>query len=91
MIQLLGLLGLWGLWGLWGTMGTVGTMEAMMALYLGNLACIWVFSGKSVDLKPSFANILKCLSIYDICLLVSLHTHFSFPNPLFSIQLLTRD
>ena len=36
----------------------------------GNIACISVFSSKSVDLKPSFANILKCLSIYDICLLV---------------------
>ena len=40
------------------------------ALCPGNLACISVFSSKSVDLKPSFSNILKCLSIYDICLLV---------------------
>merc|ERR1719234_2119417 len=37
---------------------------------VGNIACISVFSSKSVDLKPSFANILKCLSIDDICLLV---------------------
>ena len=40
--------------------------------FAGNIACISVFSSKSVDLKPSFANILKCLSIYDICLLVKI-------------------
>ena len=38
---------------------------------LGNLLCLFVFNHKSVDLKPSFSNILKCLSIYDMALLVS--------------------
>ena len=44
-------------------------------LISGNLLCLFVFNHKSVDLKPSFANILKCLSVYDTALLVSL-THF---------------
>ena len=62
----------------------------------GNLACVFVFNHKSCDLKPSFSNILKCLSIYDMALLVSkarlsdhLHSHpfqmgvlilYGFPN-----------
>jgi hypothetical protein len=37
---------------------------------LGNILCVWVFNKKDVELKPSFANLLKCLSIYDILLLV---------------------
>ena len=41
-----------------------------IVLLLGNILCLCVFNQKSVDLKPSFSNILKCLSIYDICTLV---------------------
>ena len=37
---------------------------------VGNITCVFVFNHKSVDLKPSFSNILKCLSIYDILFLV---------------------
>ena len=32
---------------------------------------MFVFNQKTVDLKPSFSNILKCLSIYDMALVVS--------------------
>jgi len=46
---------------------------------VGNIACISVFSSKSVDLKPSFANILKCLSIYDICLLSGMVAMYGLP------------
>ena len=38
---------------------------------LGNIFCFFVLSNKSVELKPSFANLLKCLSVYDTALLVS--------------------
>ena len=37
---------------------------------LGNIFCFFVLSNKSVELKPSFANLLKCLSVYDTALLV---------------------
>ena len=37
---------------------------------VGNITCVFVFNHKSVDLKPSFSNILKCLSVYDILFLV---------------------
>ena len=37
---------------------------------LGNVFCVFVLSNKSVELKPSFANLLKCLSVYDTALLV---------------------
>ena len=37
---------------------------------VGNITCVFVFNHKSVDLKPSFSNILKCLSIYEMALLV---------------------
>ena len=36
----------------------------------GNVVCVFVFNHKSVDLKQSFSNILKCLSIFDIFFLV---------------------
>ncbi len=42
---------------------------------------MWVFNKKDVELKPSFANLLKCLSIYDILLLVGRHI-FNFINGL---------
>ena len=40
---------------------------------LGNVLCVFVFNNSSVDLKPSFSNILKCLSIFDILFLVRLY------------------
>ena len=32
----------------------------------GNILCVFVFTKKKMDLKPSFSNILKCLSLFDI-------------------------
>ena len=32
--------------------------------------CVFVFTKKKMDLKPSFSNILKCLSLFDILFLV---------------------
>ena len=40
-------------------------------LISGNLLCVWTFNKKDVELKPSFANLLKCLSIFDTVFLVS--------------------
>ncbi len=52
---------------------------------LGNILCVWVFNKKDVELKPSFANLLKCLSVYDILLLVGRHI-FNFIKGLKIIQ-----
>ena len=38
---------------------------------LGNLICLVVLNNKNVDLKPSFSNLLKSLSVYDILILVN--------------------
>ena len=37
----------------------------------GNLVCVGVFSRSKLDLKPAFANILKCLSVFDTLFLVN--------------------
>lgn len=37
----------------------------------GNILCVSVFSRSKLDLKPAFANILKCLSVFDSVFLVS--------------------
>lgn len=37
---------------------------------LGNIFCLFVLNNKSVDLMPSFSNLLKALSVYDTALLV---------------------
>ena len=52
---------------------TEGILIPTIAVFgiLGNIFCLFVLSNKSVELKPSFANLLKCLSVYDIALLVS--------------------
>jgi len=42
----------------------------MSSDWSGNLLCVWIIQRKEVELKPSFANLLKCLSIYDSVLLV---------------------
>ena len=39
-------------------------------LITGNVLCVFVFTKKKMDLKPSFSNILKCLSLFDILFLV---------------------
>ena len=38
--------------------------------FSGNILCVFVFTKKKMDLKPSFSNILKCLSLFDILFLV---------------------
>ena len=40
-------------------------------LFLGNILCVFVFSQSKLELKPAFANILKCLSVFDTLFLVS--------------------
>jgi len=37
---------------------------------IGNVLCVFVFTKKKMDLKPSFSNILKCLSLFDILFLM---------------------
>ena len=46
-------------------------MVELICSILGNVLCVWTFNKKDVELKPSFANILKCLSIFDTIFLVS--------------------
>ena len=46
-------------------------MVELISSILGNVLCVWTFNKKDVELKPSFANILKCLSIFDTIFLVS--------------------
>ena len=46
----------------------------ILFFFKGNLLCLFVFNQKTVDLSPSFSNILKCLSLYDIALLVRAQT-----------------
>ena len=53
---------------------------------VGNITCVFVFNHKSVDLKPSFSNILKCLSIYDILFLVSAIFTVQFKSNIFASQ-----
>ena len=36
----------------------------------GNILSVWIFNKKDVELKPSFANLLKCLSVFDTIFLV---------------------
>ena len=57
---------------IFGIIGT-GDGHTLIQYYCscsGNITCLFVFNHKSVDLKPSFSNILKCLSIFDILFLV---------------------
>merc|ERR1712223_633630 len=66
-----------GIWSFW--------IEGVAVLFIsifgifGNLLCVFVFNHKSVDLKPSFSNILKCLSVYDMALLTGVMLLYSFP------------
>ena len=36
-----------------------------LSCLLGNIICVWALDKKDVELKPSFANLLKSLSIFD--------------------------
>ena len=53
---------------------SISLREKFNFSFEGNLLCLFVFNQKSVDLSPSFSNILKCLSLYDIALLVRVQT-----------------
>ena len=45
--------------------------QLLILLFIsGNVLCVFVFTKKKMDLKPSFSNILKCLSLFDILFLV---------------------
>jgi len=47
---------------------------------VGNLLCVWTFNKKDVELKPSFANLLKCLSIFDTIFLICILLQYSLPT-----------
>ena len=42
--------------------------------------CVWAFQKKDVELKPSFANLLKCLSIFDSLFLACILLQYSVPS-----------
>lgn len=46
---------------------------------IGNILCVWTFNKKDVELKPSFANLLKCLSVFDTIFLCSMFVQYSVP------------
>ena len=50
--------------------------------FSGNILCVFVFTKKKMDLKPSFSNILKCLSLFDILFLVGCFA-FSYSQKIF--------
>ena len=62
-----------------GTIG--GVLYFSHFLISGNILCVWTFNKKDVELKPSFANLLKCLSIFDTIFLVSLKFHDNVSAP----------
>ena len=47
---------------------------------LGNIVCVWALDKKDVELKPSFANLLKSLSIFDSIFLACVTLQFSMPK-----------
>ena len=56
------------------------TKQNVLHTLTGNVTCVFVFNHKSVDLKPSFSNILKCLSIFDILFLCGVICLYGLPN-----------
>jgi len=46
---------------------------------LGNILCVFVFSQSKLELKPAFANILKCLSVFDTLFLGCIVWLYSMP------------
>ena len=46
----------------------------------GNIICVWALAKKDVELKPSFANLLKSLSIFDSIFLACVTLQFSLPK-----------
>jgi len=59
-----------------------GCMLPLISLpgIIGNIVCLFVLSSKAVDLQPSFANILKCLSCWDIIFLTGVNLIFCLPH-----------
>jgi len=59
-----------------------GVLLPILATFgiVGNLLCVWTFNKKDVELKPSFANLLKCLSIFDTVFLVCILLQYSLPT-----------
>jgi len=47
---------------------------------IGNVLCVWIFNKKDVELKPSFANLLKCLSIFDTIFLTCILFQYTLPT-----------
>jgi len=45
----------------------------------GNVLCLFVFSTRNLDLKPAFANLLKCLSVFDIIFLACVIWLYALP------------
>lgn len=56
----------------WAGFWLEGVALPVVALFgiVGNILCVFVFTKKKMDLKPSFSNILKCLSVFDIIFLM---------------------
>jgi len=59
-----------------------GVLLPILATFgiIGNLLCVWTFNKKDVELKPSFANLLKCLSIFDTVFLACILLQYSLPT-----------
>ncbi|XP_023337723.1 FMRFamide receptor [Eurytemora carolleeae] len=59
-----------------------GVLLPILALFgiVGNILCLFVFNQKKVELKPSFSNILKCLSVFDILFLVGMVLLYTVPR-----------
>ena len=65
----------------WEPRNVILIQGPVLKVYLsGNILCVWTFNKKDVELKPSFANLLKCLSVFDTIFLVSRN----FNSPEFS-------
>merc|ERR1719278_2323804 len=66
----------------WTTFCIEGVLLPILAIFgiLGNILCVWAFNKKDVELKPSFANLLKCLSIFDTVFLACILLQYSLPT-----------
>merc|ERR1719336_3239444 len=66
----------------WTTFCIEGILLPVLAIFgiLGNILCVWAFNKKDVELKPSFANLLKCLSIFDTVFLTCILLQYSLPS-----------
>jgi len=66
----------------WTTFCIEGVLLPVLAIFgiLGNILCVWAFNKKDVELKPSFANLLKCLSVFDTVFLTCILLQYSLPS-----------